>query len=436
MESTLSALLPAYTCGPLPKPLLSLAAALYSQSRSKAAALKPDEEIARSYACCHIACERYVRCLPPTAALLVHRERKTETRRLKLTRHRLKQRLDLPKIEARPPCPPRVYKKLYRYLDKALLAPTAAAPRTPTFTSTTSVPCTTEARTHAHIHGSPSSAHKKRKLQDLAVPPAPRPPPPTPNAAEDGTLPPWAGAAMKHICRAAGLPSALPHVFAGVHTLLRSGSSATTPPSPPAQKRRRTTSSARDGHADAHAAPHLYTAAALPALLSAVLVVVAQRLAGGPEDGAAEGAGDGAAAGEETRADEGEGPERAAAAPGVKSEALISTAVYELVQLGHLAPTDVDAVLDAADAHLDERADAWRRMEWCTNIVHGALAATDAADADGGAAAAPSALADVRRGGLGGMKCEAVDWLSEGRRASYRAWERRMLARIAAVESG
>lgn len=169
-----------------------------------------------------------------------------------------------------------------------------------------------------------------------------------------------------------------------------------------------------------------------------MLVVVAQRLAAGLQDA--------------------EGVEAAVA--GVESEALISTAVYELVQLGHLAPADVDAVLDATDAFLDEQAHAWRRMEWWTNIVSDAAdadaldaGAVDGSDADelargavasprrAGVAAQPSAassssssaLADMRYG-LGSMKQEAVDWLSESRRASYRVWERRILAEIAAVE--
>lgn len=45
--------------GPLPLELTELAGSLLAQSRSKASSLKADEEIARSYACANIACERY-----------------------------------------------------------------------------------------------------------------------------------------------------------------------------------------------------------------------------------------------------------------------------------------------------------------------------------------------------------------------------------------
>ncbi|TKA31116.1 hypothetical protein B0A50_02085 [Salinomyces thailandicus] len=56
VELALQTLLP--TLSPLPSPLIALSHALLAQSRSRAASLKPDEEIARTFACCHIACER------------------------------------------------------------------------------------------------------------------------------------------------------------------------------------------------------------------------------------------------------------------------------------------------------------------------------------------------------------------------------------------
>lgn len=59
MDATLLSILPTYTAGALPSALTSLAAALLAQSRSKASTLKPEEEAARTYTCCHLACERY-----------------------------------------------------------------------------------------------------------------------------------------------------------------------------------------------------------------------------------------------------------------------------------------------------------------------------------------------------------------------------------------
>ena len=57
VAQALIGLIPTLT-GPLPPELLDLAVSLLAQSRSKASSLKPDEEIARSYACANLACER------------------------------------------------------------------------------------------------------------------------------------------------------------------------------------------------------------------------------------------------------------------------------------------------------------------------------------------------------------------------------------------
>ncbi|OTB13452.1 hypothetical protein K445DRAFT_47957, partial [Daldinia sp. EC12] len=91
LEPTLLSLLPTYSQD-LPQPLLELASSLLTQSRHSAGALRAEEEVARTYACAHIACER-----------------------LKIT-------LDLPPIQPRPPVPPRIYKRLYTHLNNVLPA--------------------------------------------------------------------------------------------------------------------------------------------------------------------------------------------------------------------------------------------------------------------------------------------------------------------------
>lgn len=57
VQNDMISLLPSITL-PLPTELVNLAVSLLAQSRSKASTLKQDEEIARGYACAHIACER------------------------------------------------------------------------------------------------------------------------------------------------------------------------------------------------------------------------------------------------------------------------------------------------------------------------------------------------------------------------------------------
>lgn len=59
VTQSLIGLVPTFN-GPLPTELIELAVSLIAQSRSKASTLKAEEEIARSYACANIACERYI----------------------------------------------------------------------------------------------------------------------------------------------------------------------------------------------------------------------------------------------------------------------------------------------------------------------------------------------------------------------------------------
>ena len=87
----LASLLPTLN-GILPAELVQLSASLLAQSLSRASNLKPEEEIARPYACAEIACQR------------------------------LRGPLKLPAPHGRPPCAPRVYKKLLTFLAGTLPA--------------------------------------------------------------------------------------------------------------------------------------------------------------------------------------------------------------------------------------------------------------------------------------------------------------------------
>lgn len=91
IELALSSLLP--TLSPLPNELTQLSTSLLAQSRTKASSLKPEEEIGRTYACCHIACER------------------------------LGKKLALEIGKPMPPVQPRVYAKLKTYLGTCLRTP-------------------------------------------------------------------------------------------------------------------------------------------------------------------------------------------------------------------------------------------------------------------------------------------------------------------------
>lgn len=58
VEQALNTILPTHA-NDLPPELVSLALSLVAQSRSFSSSLKPEEEIARPYACAEIACRRY-----------------------------------------------------------------------------------------------------------------------------------------------------------------------------------------------------------------------------------------------------------------------------------------------------------------------------------------------------------------------------------------
>ncbi|QSS62993.1 origin recognition complex subunit 6 (ORC6) [Histoplasma capsulatum] len=93
LEQALANLLPTHAEA-LPPELVKHAASLLAQSRTYGSSLKPEEEIARP----------------------------------------LRKSLKLPSPLGRPPCPPRVYKKIYTYLEQALLKSsktTSSAPNTP-----------------------------------------------------------------------------------------------------------------------------------------------------------------------------------------------------------------------------------------------------------------------------------------------------------------
>lgn len=57
IEQALLSLLPTQNSN-LPPPLIELAGSLLAQSRLHASTLKAEEDVARLYACCHLACDR------------------------------------------------------------------------------------------------------------------------------------------------------------------------------------------------------------------------------------------------------------------------------------------------------------------------------------------------------------------------------------------
>ncbi|KAI1812721.1 hypothetical protein GGS20DRAFT_520530 [Poronia punctata] len=201
LEPTLYSLLPNYSTA-LPQPLLELASSLLAQSRQSASTLKADEEIARSYACAHIACER------------------------------LKISLNLPPIQARPPIPPRLYKRLYAHLDNVL-------PSTASLSKPTRIRTPTSKAREAGLFGSaqriPSrgTPTKESSLAKYRSPVVKGDGTPTKSASKppqipakrkaggrDSTLPAWIRPTVQLLCKELDQDSIGRTVLAGMHTIV------------------------------------------------------------------------------------------------------------------------------------------------------------------------------------------------------------------------
>ena len=197
IAQAVNGLIPTFN-GPLPPELIELAASLLAQSRSKASSLKAEEEIARSYACANLACER---CETPLSRFGVD---------MRLSgSYRLKQTLNLPKIQPRPPCPPKVYQKLYKYLDSALPARARRNVQPPRATglNSTSASSPAKPRTPAkQAHVRPDLTPKRRTPHRLA--------------GGSSEAPKWIMPAIRQLCKRMEAPAAPHHIFAGVSSIL------------------------------------------------------------------------------------------------------------------------------------------------------------------------------------------------------------------------
>ncbi|KAI4924820.1 hypothetical protein J4E85_007937 [Alternaria conjuncta] len=176
--------------------------------------MKPDEEIARPYACAQLACERY--------------KNQNFIRASDADLQRLKKRLNLPTIASRPPCPPRIYKKLYNYLSSAL--PDSTTPREPTTPSKPKVSAPASAR---NTPKTPLSARKTprtaRRLDN-----------------NDGEAPEWVMPTIRSLAKTFEYTSLIPHVYTGVESiypLLSRMSAAETPSKRPKRTTTATSSS-------------------------------------------------------------------------------------------------------------------------------------------------------------------------------------------------
>ncbi|OMP88156.1 Origin recognition complex subunit 6 [Diplodia seriata] len=451
IEQALVGLVPAHN-GPLPPELLNTAVSLLAQSRNKASSLRPEEEIARTYVCAHLACER------------------------------LKQRLNLPPIAPRPPIPPRSYKKVYAYFDSALTTTTTPSssfsgapgpqPQTPSrratraaATTTTTTP--TSKRTAAPTTATTPSRTPTAKTAATTTPRGGARTPTattasgkrkrgtatttTPSAArngdndDDGIVPSYVTPLIRALCRALGAPgAAVPHVYAGVRSILREGAAGgsdnnnnnnnnnTTPSRSSARNKRRSSGGAT---AATTTTMKKVEERDVPPLIAVLLMYTMVRLGGRPTNAA-------------------EQRERRAKAVEVvwgECEACEGWWGSEEALVGRVENLLVEA---------KER--GWLDMEWFGNVVQGDADVEmgdedgeeegdtegDTEEDEGGAEVPPTpytplkkrktktvdAQAGVSQGGLGTMMQDKVDYLSEARRAGFVRWKAGIMKRVEQIE--
>lgn len=366
MEQVLDGLIPTHS-SPLPRELVELARSLLAQSRSKAANLKQEEEIAREYVCANIACER------------------------------LKRSLNLPKIQPKPPIPPRSYRKLYEYFDRTLVIsrtkaaiPTPTHPQvpvgrnTPITKSTQNTPSNITSIDTSERRPPRSLGRRRGLLVDNT----------------EKTIPNWIRPLINAICISLESPAAAPHVLAGVTTIL-------TVPSPSALLLR-----SQKGPKPAHA-PEQDKTDKIPALIAAVFVHVCTKLRGETTSGAEYYTGKN---------------------PIVRS---FNKAKKSLVERGFEMEGWEDFVGIDVDAWLKEIPDKrWVDLDWFSNIELGA--GVDGDVRGEGELGTEERQVEKRPSGgtsLRGMLQNSVDYLSEEKRKEYQVWRSGIMRRIEEIEA-
>ena len=190
IEQSLSLLLPSLS-DHLPTELIALANSLLAQSRNKASNLKSEEEIARPYACAEIACKR------------------------------LGSKLRLPALNARPPCAPRVYKKLLTFLEQVLPAKLPTTPKKDTSRASGDgalLRGTPRKAVSRSAQSTPGTTPRKRSTAFLGKIAARVP---LGLEKDDDGAPAWAMPLIRRLCQTMSTPLLPPHVYTGLCVVSR-----------------------------------------------------------------------------------------------------------------------------------------------------------------------------------------------------------------------
>lgn len=188
IQQALSSQLPTHA-SKLPQPLIQLCESLLARSRQRASHLKPEEEIARAYACCEIACKK------------------------------LRAQCRLPSIKTGgAPCKPAVYKKLVTFLEKVLddeaivATPqkSASKKRTANGTLKSAVP-DDDARYDSSPSRKPTGNTFVGKIKFKK----------TADAESHGEAPKFVMPSIRRLCKTFSTPLLAPHVYTGTCVVLK-----------------------------------------------------------------------------------------------------------------------------------------------------------------------------------------------------------------------
>lgn len=378
IEQALNNLIPRHP-GSLPPELIELASSLLAQSRSKISNLRAEEEIGRTYACANLACERYITSPSLSYSTLL------------ITNHSLKTTLNLPSIESRPPCPPKIYKKLYGHFDQILIS--TSRKRTKSSTNNPSTPSKPLPQKQTPVKGQSLEGFRGHRTPKRGLRYG--------SNKEKEKLPKWVGPAIRKICKEFDAGKAVPHVWAGVESVLYL-------PCP------------KDGEGGADMEDGPKMKGKMPALIIAVWFFVMTRLAGKETNGK-------------------EYVKRRKKILEIllgmrEDEAVVAKVGEEdkdWEKWECVTAKDVDHWL--SDIVVRE----WNALDWYTNIEEGSgVSGTiegeqdEATDDEEDKEAIQRASKRMRRAGLGTMMQPKFDYLSDEKRDEYAVWKVAMLEKI------
>lgn len=308
---------------------------------------------------------------------------------------RLKKRLNLPNIVSHPPCSPRVYKKLYKYLDAALPASTSTpnTPRKSTAQASTSTPSRTTPKTPLSARKTPRSG--ARHIE---------------NKPGEAELPDWTMPTIRTLVRAFDYPTAASHVYTAVESTLpllarMTAASARAAAETPSKRPRRAAAAPQLSATELSDAKRL-------ALIAVTLFYVLSRMM-----------------------DRDISPEQFLQ----WRERAISTLLQSKAgQDGGINVQDLEAEIEILMPMAQE--EGWLNMEWFVNVLP--LTQNDEMEdiemEDGDIQRTKKRGLEMGTSeyiGLGTMMQEDTDYLGERQTAEYERWKKSFLAKVAEIET-